>query len=83
MVDVDITIKNKHNLVTEGDFSKFKDENCQISHKSMEDSDIWVMCNGYLAMFLIQKFLFTLLTLSCPVPGGIFTPTFALGAVFG
>ena len=27
--------------------------------------------------------MFTALTLSCPVPGGIFTPTFALGAVLG
>ena len=34
-------------------------------------------------IFLVQKFLITGLTLSCAVPGGIFTPTFAIGAVFG
>lgn len=49
----------------------------------MEDGNKWVLCNGFLIMFLAQKFLFTALTLSCPVPGGIFTPTFALGAVLG
>lgn len=34
-------------------------------------------------MFIVQKFFFTILTLSCPIPGGIFTPTFAIGAVLG
>jgi H+/Cl- antiporter ClcA len=34
-------------------------------------------------MFLVMKFVFTALTLSCPIPGGIFTPTFAMGAVIG
>ena len=36
-----------------------------------------------MVLYIIQKFLFTALTLSCPIPGGIFTPTFALGAVVG
>lgn len=34
-------------------------------------------------VFIVQKFIATAFTLSCPVPGGIFTPTFALGAVLG
>ena len=34
-------------------------------------------------IFIVQKFIATAFTLSCPVPGGIFTPTFALGAVLG
>ena len=34
-------------------------------------------------MFLVMKFVFTAFTLSCPIPGGIFTPTFAIGAVLG
>ena len=44
---------------------------------------MWVLYDGYLILYLIQKFLFTALTLSCAIPGGIFTPTFAIGAVFG
>jgi H+/Cl- antiporter ClcA len=36
-----------------------------------------------LLIYIIEKFIFTALTLSCPIPGGIFTPTFALGAVTG
>jgi H+/Cl- antiporter ClcA len=47
------------------------------------DQNQWVLFDGYLLLFIIQKFLFTALTLSCPVPGGIFTPTFAIGAVIG
>lgn len=34
-------------------------------------------------IYVILKFVITALTLSCPVPGGIFTPTFTMGAVFG
>jgi len=34
-------------------------------------------------IFVVLKFIFTALTLSCPLPGGIFTPTFTMGAVFG
>lgn len=36
-----------------------------------------------MALFIVQKFIATAFTLSCQVPGGIFTPTFALGAVLG
>ena len=49
----------------------------------MEDGNKWVLYDGYIIMFLIMKFMFTAFTLSCPIPGGIFTPTFALGAVIG
>ena len=49
----------------------------------MADPQLWVLCDGFMIIFLLQKFVFTALTLSCPVPGGIFTPTFALGAVLG
>ena len=34
-------------------------------------------------LYLIMKMVFTALTLSMPIPGGIFTPTFAMGAVIG
>jgi len=36
-----------------------------------------------MVLYIVQKFVFTALTLSCPIPGGIFTPTFAIGAVLG
>lgn len=57
--------------------------NFDFSRAVMEDPDVWVFYDGYLILYLLQKFLFTALTLSCDVPGGIFTPTFAIGAVFG
>jgi H+/Cl- antiporter ClcA len=36
-----------------------------------------------LAIFAAIKFSLTALSLSCPIPAGVFTPTFVLGAVFG
>lgn len=47
------------------------------------DDELWVMYEGCLVLFIVQKIIATAFTLSCPVPGGIFTPTFAMGAVFG
>lgn len=41
------------------------------------------MYEGAMILFIVQKIVATAFTLSCPIPGGIFTPTFALGAVFG
>jgi H+/Cl- antiporter ClcA len=49
----------------------------------MDFPDNWVHYEGFLIIFCIQKFIFTALTLSCPLPGGIFMPIFSLGAVFG
>ena len=43
----------------------------------------WQMYDSYLFLFCVEKFLITAFTLSCKIPGGIFTPTFCLGAVFG
>lgn len=48
----------------------------------MDDPNQWLFYDGYLILYLLQKFVFTALTLSCAIPGGIFTPTFAIGAVF-
>lgn len=47
------------------------------------DGNLWLLYDGFLIMFLVMKFVFTAFTLSCPIPGGIFTPTFAIGAVLG
>jgi hypothetical protein len=43
----------------------------------------WGLYASCMLVYIIEKFIFTALTLSCPVPGGIFTPSFALGAVLG
>jgi len=42
-----------------------------------------MLYDTYLLLYIVQKFVFTACTLSCPIPGGIFTPTFTLGAVVG
>lgn len=42
-----------------------------------------MLYDGLLMLYIVQKFIFTIFTLSCPIPGGIFTPTFTIGAVFG
>lgn len=36
-----------------------------------------------LALFTVLKFSLTALSISLPIPAGVFTPTFVLGAVFG
>lgn len=53
------------------------------STRQMLNPNEWALYEGYLILFLIQKFFFTALTLSCHVPGGIFMPTFSIGSVFG
>lgn len=52
-------------------------------YDEMERVDEWELCEEYLLTYLVLKFLFTFLTLSCPVPSGIFGPTFTMGAVLG
>mmetsp|Transcript_637 Transcript_637/g.730 ORF Transcript_637/g.730 Transcript_637/m.730 type:complete len:246 (+) Transcript_637:1054-1791(+) len=49
----------------------------------MDTPSKWVYYDGFLLIYVIQKMIFTACTLSCPVPGGIFTPNIAFGAVFG
>lgn len=34
-------------------------------------------------LFIFEKFIFTFLTLSCSIPGGIFEPIFTIGTVCG
>ena len=36
-----------------------------------------------LSIFVIIKFILIAFSISCPIPAGVFTPTFVLGAVFG
>jgi len=49
----------------------------------MDNINAWSLYEGYNIMFFIMKFTFTAFTLSCAIPGGIFTPTFCMGAVLG
>jgi H+/Cl- antiporter ClcA len=81
MIDVDQTIA-KLNL-TQETYQKTIDERFSFSYAIMEDGNEWVLYQGYILLYLAMKMLFTALTLSMPVPGGIFTPTFAMGAVIG
>jgi chloride channel 2 len=50
---------------------------------TMADPVKWQRYDSYNILFIIMKFVITAITLSCGVPGGIFTPTFCMGAVFG
>lgn len=81
MINIDQTIAALN--LTEATYTTFLDEGFKFSYDIMEDGKKWLLYDGYLIMFLVLKFVFTALTLSCPIPGGIFTPTFALGAVLG
>jgi chloride channel 2 len=81
MINVDQTIAKLN--VTSGSFVEYLEDNFKFGYEIMEDGDKWVLYQGYLIMYLLMKMLFTALTLSCPIPGGIFTPTFAMGAVIG
>lgn len=69
--------------LTEENADKTLAEHFDFSWDVMEKDNKWILYDGYLIMFIIMKFCFTGLTLSCAVPGGIFTPTFAIGAVVG
>ena len=81
MIDVDQTIAALN--VTEDTFTQYLDKTQKFSYEIMEDGSKFVLYDGFLMIFLVLKFVFTALTLSCAIPGGIFTPTFAMGAVLG
>ena len=49
----------------------------------LQDSDSWRFYDKYLGLFIFLKILFTALTLSCPIPGGVYAPALATGAVIG
>ena len=49
----------------------------------MGDVEQWEYEENYMIIYVLLKFIFTILTVSMNVPSGIFTPTFVIGAVFG
>lgn len=79
-VDIDWTLNNQNRTIA-------TDENAQdYSHwdyDEMSDITKWQFQEHYMLLYIFEKLIFTFLTLSCPVPGGIFMPIFAIGAVSG
>jgi H+/Cl- antiporter ClcA len=49
----------------------------------MKEVNQWSFYEHYLIIYLIEKFIFTFLTLSLPIPAGITTPIYVIGAVIG
>jgi chloride channel 2 len=53
----------------------------RLGHKFLKDYYPETTFN--LIAYVILKFVFIILSVSCPIPNGIFAPVFALGAGFG
>jgi H+/Cl- antiporter ClcA len=49
----------------------------------MKDVSKWGFKEHYMIIYIVLKFIFTILSLSCSVPAGIFMPTFTMGIVAG
>jgi H+/Cl- antiporter ClcA len=49
----------------------------------MKDVNQWGFKEHYMIIYIVLKFIFTILSLSCSVPAGIFLPTFTMGIVAG
>ena len=81
MINVDQTLAEKNLNIT--NYQEALTRGFDFSTEVMNDPSQWVLYDGYLALFVVQKFVFTALTLSCATPGGIFTPMYGMGAVFG
>jgi chloride channel 2 len=43
----------------------------------------WIFQEHYMLLFILLKIVFTIMTLSCKVPTGIFIPIFTIGIVGG
>jgi hypothetical protein len=81
MIDIDENLAKMNLNYT--NYREKMDKKFDFSTNVMDDPNTWIYYEGYLIMYIVQKFVFTALTLSIDVPGGIFTPSFAIGAVFG
>jgi len=81
MINIDQTLSRLG--YTEDNIDKKLSENFKFSYDILNDDNAWILHEGFMALFIVQKFIATAFTLSCVVPGGIFTPTFAIGAVLG
>lgn len=81
LINIDLNLASRN--LTAQNITETMMNGFSFSYAIMENPSEWVLYDGYLVMYIIQKFFFTALTLSCAVPGGIFTPTFAIGASFG
>ena len=81
MINYDMHVADL-NLTKEEAATELAPDN-SFSARTLYDPILWQRSDLYLAIFILLKFVITALTLSCAVPGGIFTPTFCIGAVFG
>ena len=82
MTDIDKTIA-EHEFMSPEDMHDFLNTNYTFSKQLMLDVNNWVLYDGYLALYLVQKIFLTAFSLSCPLPGGIYTPAIAIGSVIG
>lgn len=80
-INVDMTLAKMK--LTEENADRTLADQYSFGWDTMQNDGKWTLYEGYQLIFIVMKFLFTGLTLSCGVPGGIFTPTFAMGAVIG
>ena len=53
--------------------------------EDLTNTESWVSPNipVNLIFYIVLKFFLTILAVSCPIPSGVFTPTFVLGAAIG
>jgi H+/Cl- antiporter ClcA len=49
----------------------------------MKEVEQWIFQEHYMILYIVLKFVFTILSLSCKVPTGIFIPIFTIGIVGG
>ena len=56
-----------------------------FQNEELKNNESWSSPNisVNLIAYSVLKFLLTILAISCPIPSGVFTPTFVLGAAIG
>lgn len=79
MIDIDWIIQSNNHSIYDDNSQDYT----HWDYDDMKDVHKWLFGENYMLLFIFEKFIFTVLTLSCPVPAGIFMPIFCLGAVCG
>ena len=83
MIEIDQSLTKLSQGRNQWEVERQLSDRFQYDRDVMDDISKWSLFDGFNIMFFIMKFAFTALTLSCPIPGGIFTPTLCMGAVLG
>jgi chloride channel 2 len=76
---IDKNLEDKNSTISDDidqDYNRY-------DYDDLDDTERWQYGEQYMIMYIVLKFIFTFLSLSCNVPSGIFTPIYVLGAVFG